>query len=128
MARLIGVNIPDNKRVEISLTYIFGIGRTKSKLILENLDIDFNKRVKDLTPNELEKIRKEIEDNYSVEGDLRSLINQNIRRLKEINSYRGLRHSKKLPVRGQRTKTNARTKRGRKVTVGSGRKPSAQKT
>lgn len=128
MARLIGVNIPDDKRIEISLTYIFGIGRTKSKVILAKTGIDLNRRVKDLTSVELEKIRKEIEDNHSVEGDLRSLVNQNIRRLKEINSYRGLRHSKKLPVRGQRTKTNARTKRGRKVTVGSGRKPSAQKT
>lgn len=128
MARLIGVNIPDNKRVEISLTYIFGIGRTKSQVILAKTGIDLNRRVKDLTSVELEKIRQEIEDNHSVEGDLRSLVNQNIRRLKEINSYRGLRHSKKLPVRGQRTKTNARTKRGRKVTVGSGRKASAQKT
>ena len=128
MARLIGVNIPDDKRVEISLTYIFGIGRTKSKEILAKTGIDLNRRVKDLTSVELETIRKEIEDYHSVEGDLRSLVNQNIRRLKEINSYRGLRHSKKLPVRGQRTKTNARTKRGRKVTVGSGRKPSAQKT
>ena len=128
MARLIGVNIPDDKRVEISLTYIFGIGRTKSKEILAKTGIDLNRRVKDLTSDELETIRKEIEDYHSVEGDLRSLVNQNIRRLKEINSYRGLRHSKKLPVRGQRTKTNARTKRGRKVTVGSGRKPSAQKT
>lgn len=128
MARLIGVNIPDQKRVEISLTYIFGIGRTKSRLILEKIGINLNTRVKDLTSTELDKIRQEIEANHSVEGDLRSVINQNIRRLKDINSYRGIRHHKKLPVRGQRTKTNARTKRGRRVTVGSGRKPSAQKT
>lgn len=128
MARLLGINIPDNKRIEISLTYIFGINRSISRNILEKLKIDQNIRAKDLSSENIESIRQEIEKNYTVEGDLRTAISQNIKRLKEINSYRGNRHSRRLPVRGQRTKTNARTKRGRKVTVGSGRKAAAQKT
>lgn len=128
MARILGINIPDNKRVVISLTYIYGIGDSLSQLILENLKISPDTRVKDLSSDEIESIRQYIEKNYRVEGDLRILINQNISRMKDIGSYRGLRHLKKLPVHGQRTKTNARTKRGRKITVGSGRKASAQKT
>ena len=128
MARILGTNIPDNKRVEVSLTYIFGIGHSSSQKILTKLGINCDLRVKDIPLQDLEKIRKEIENNMTTEGDLRSQINQNIRRLREISCYRGLRHARKLPVRGQRTKTNARTKRGRKMTVGSGRKPTAQKT
>lgn len=112
MARIAGVEIPNNKRVEIGLTYIYGIGRPKSKQILEITKIDLNKRIKDLTADELGRIRKHIETLEMVEGDLRKRINQNIKRLMDINSYRGRRHKKGLPVRGQRTKTNARTRKG----------------
>lgn len=128
MARIAGVNIPNEKRVEIGLTYIFGIGLTTSKKILNQTKINPDTRVKELTETELEKIREFIGKTVRVEGDLKMEVTQNIKRLKEVSSYRGTRHTKGLPVRGQRTKTNARTKRGRKVTVGSGRKPSAQKT
>jgi small subunit ribosomal protein S13 len=128
MARLSGVNIPDAKRVEISLTYIFGIGITSSRKILAETGINPDTRVKDLTEAEMSKLREYIDQNFEVEGDLQRQIAMNIKRLKEINSYRGLRHKANLPVRGQRTKTNARTKRGRKVTMGSGRKKSAAKT
>ncbi len=128
MARISGVNIPMDKKVRISLTYIFGIGSTLSSDILQQTKIDPEKRVKDLTEDEIEKMRKIVNLKYKVEGDLRSEVVQNIRRLKDISTYRGLRHIKNLPVRGQRTKTNARTKRGKKVTVGSGRKQSDQKT
>jgi len=128
MARISGINIPNDKKILIALTYIFGIGQTKSGRILKDAHVDAQSRVKDLSEPDIEKIRKVISANYKVEGDLKLEISQNIKRLKEINSYRGLRHIKGLPVRGQRTKTNARTKRGRKITVGSGRKSSAQKT
>lgn len=128
MARIAGVNIPDNKRIEISLTYIYGIGKSLSSKILKEAQINPSIRTKDLTNDKLEKIRNIIEKNYKVEGELKMLISQNIKRLKEINTYRGIRHSKNLPVRGQRTKTNARTKRGKRVCVGSGRKPPAEKT
>ena len=128
MARIAGVNIPTDKRVEVALTYVFGIGNTSAKKILESTKIDPNTRVKDLTEAEVSRLREEIGKNYQVEGDLSRLISLNIKRLREINSYRGLRHKANLPVRGQRTKTNARTKRGKKVTVGSGRKKSAAKT
>ena len=128
MARLSGVNIPDAKRVEISLTYIFGVGITSSRKILAETGINPDTRVKDLTESEMSKLREYIDKNFEVEGDLQRQIAMNIKRLKEINSYRGLRHKANLPVRGQRTKTNARTKRGRKVTMGSGRKKSAAKT
>jgi len=128
MARIAGVNIPDNKRIETALTYIYGIGRSTSSKILGQLNIDKNIRTKELPASELENIRVLIERDYKIEGDLRMDVNQNIKRLKEIGSYRGDRHSKKLPVNGQRTKTNARTKRGKRVTVGSGRKPAAEKT
>jgi len=127
MARIAGVNIPNEKRIEIALTYIFGIGLKTSQKILSKAKIDPNAPVKNVSEAELEKIRNAL-GKYRVEGDLRMVVSQNIKRLKEINSYRGVRHSKNLPVRGQRTKTNARTKRGKKVTVGSGRKLSAQKT
>lgn len=114
MARFAGVDLPSNKRAEISLTYLYGIGRTVSIKILEKLNIDKNKRMKDLTDSEINKLREEIEKNHTVEGDLRRVEGLNIKRLGEINCYRGIRHRKGLPLRGQRTKTNARTRRGRK--------------
>lgn len=128
MARIAGVNIPTDKRIEVALTYIFGVGPTTSKKILVDLKIDKNTRTKNLTDSQVERLRTEIDRKLKVENDLRAEISQNIKRLKEISSYRGVRHIKNLPVRGQRTKTNARTKRGKKITVGSGRKPTAQKT
>lgn len=128
MARISGVNIPDAKRVEIALTYVYGIGNTTSRKILEATGVDPNTRVKDLSEAETSKLREHIDKNLQVEGDLQRQVALNIARLKEINSYRGLRHKANLPVHGQRTKTNARTKRGRKITMGSGRKKSAAKT
>lgn len=128
MARISGVNIPDGKRVEIALTYVYGIGNTTSRKILEATGVDPNTRVKDLSEAETSKLREHIDKNLQVEGDLQRQVALNIARLKEINSYRGLRHKANLPVHGQRTKTNARTKRGRKITMGSGRKKSAAKT
>ena len=127
--RISGVTIPNDKRVEISLTYIFGIGETAAKKILEQTKIDSTKRVKDLSDDEVNLLRNIIEKQYLIEGDLRREVVGNIKRLKEINSYRGSRHTKNLPVRGQRTKTNNRTVRGNvKRTMGSGRKVSDQKT
>lgn len=120
-ARIAGVNLPDNKRVEIGLTYVYGIGNTSAKKIVAAAGIDPNVRVKNLTEGDLAKIRAEIEK-FQVEGDLSQALRLNINRLKDIGSYRGLRHKANLPVRGQRTKTNGRTKRGKKMTVGSGRK------
>ncbi len=117
MARIAGVDIPDNKRVEISLTYIFGVGRYTSQEVLKDANIDFNKRVKDLTEAELGRIREILEKNYRIEGDLRREIGLNIKRLQEIGCYRGIRHRRNLPVHGQRTKTNARTRRGARRTV-----------
>jgi small subunit ribosomal protein S13 len=128
MARVAGVNIPDGKRVEVALTYIFGIGQTSAKKILEATKVNPDARVKDLTEAEISKLREHIDRNLQVEGDLQRVVTQNINRQKEINAYRGLRHKANLPVNGQRTKTNARTKRGKKVTMGSGRKKSAAKT
>ena len=128
MARIAGVNIPDAKRVEIALTYIYGIGPAISRRILEVTGISVDIRVKDLTEPDIIKLREYIDKNLRVEGDLQREVSLNINRLKEINSYRGLRHKANLPSRGQRTKTNARTKRGRKQTMGSGRKKSAAKT
>lgn len=112
MARIEGVNLPVNKRIEYALTYLFGIGLKTSQDILNKLKIDFNKRVKDLTDAEVAQISKEVSGNYVTEGELRKDITLNIKRLQEIGSYRGLRHKKGLPVRGQRTKTNARTRKG----------------
>lgn len=126
MARLAGVTIPNEKRVEIALTYVYGIGRTTSNNILKAANVDPNIRVKDLKEDEIGRIR-DILGQYPVEGDLRRMVNRNIKHLQEINAYRGLRHKRRLPVRGQRTKTNARTKRGKRVTMGSG-KVKAQKT
>ncbi len=128
MARIAGVNVPDNKQVETALTYIFGVGRPSSQKILAAAQVDPSKRVKELSEAELGKIRDEIAKSYEVEGDLTRQISVNIRRLKEINSYRGGRHKANLPARGQRTKTNARTKRGKRVTMGSGRKKASAKT
>lgn len=128
MARILGVNLPAEKRVEIGLTYIFGVGLSTSKKVLKGAEISSDTRVKDLTEGEINKIRELIEGKIMVEGDLRREVTQNVRRLKETGSYRGSRHGANLPVRGQRTKTNARTKRGKKVTVGSGRKKSSEKT
>lgn len=128
MARISGVNIPDEKRVEIALTYIFGIGLHTAQTILESTGVSADTRVKDLTEAEVTKLREYIDKNLRVEGDLQREVATNIKRLKEINAYRGLRHKANLPVHGQRTKTNARTKRGRKVTMGSGRKKAASKT
>jgi small subunit ribosomal protein S13 len=128
MARIIGVNLPNEKRVEYGLTYIYGIGLTTAKKLLSDTNIDPNTRVKDLTEGEIAKLREAIEGRIKVEGDLRREVTGDIRRLKEIGSYRGSRHAANLPVRGQRTKTNGRTKRGRKVTMGSGKKKSSEKT
>lgn len=121
MARIAGINLP-NKRVAIALTYIYGIGRSMALTILEKVDIDPNKRANDLTAVEEKKLRDEIEKNLKVEGELRRETQSNIRRLKEIGAYRGTRHSRGLPARGQRTKTNSRTVRGNtRRTMGSGR-------
>ena len=122
MARIAGINLPNEKRIEIALTYLFGIGLSLSQKICKELKIDPNIRAKDINEIDLEKIRQYIGKSYRVEGDLRTEISQNIKRLKEISSYRGLRHGHNLPVHGQRTKTNARTKRGKKITMGSGRR------
>lgn len=116
MARIAGIDLPREKRVEIGLTYIFGIGRSRSQEILRNTGIDLNTRVKDLTEQEVQALREEI-DKYDVEGDLRRDIALNIKRLREINCYRGMRHKRGLPVRGQNTKNNARTRKGPKKIV-----------
>ena len=121
--RLVGINIPDNKRIEIALTYIYGVGRHLSNKILKEAKVDVNKRAKDLTSEEVNRLKNVIEKGYKIEGELRQTIKQNISRLKEIQSYRGIRHLRKLPVRGQRTKTNSRTVRGNvRKTVGSGKR------
>ena len=122
MARIEGVDLPRNKRIEIALTYIFGIGKTTSQNILDSAGVDRNIRVQDLTEAQVQSIR-EIVNPMTLEGDLRRQVNLNIKRLQEIGSYRGMRHRRSLPTRGQRTKTNARTKRGAKKTVpGRGRR------
>ncbi len=129
MARIASVNLPNNKRVEAALPYLYGIGPTLAVKILAQTNIDGNIRVKDLTEDQVNKLRRIIEDTYKVEGDLRREILTNIKRLKEIGSHRGSRHAKGLPVRGQRTKTNSRTIRGNvRHTATSGKKPAAQKT
>jgi small subunit ribosomal protein S13 len=129
MARIAGINIPDEKRIVIALTYVYGIGNSTSAKILANLKIDPNKRAKELTDAEANKLREEIEKKIRVEGELKHEVKMNIKRLKEIKSYRGVRHQRGLPVRGQRTKTNSRTVRGNvRKTMGSGRKSSAEKT
>ncbi len=129
MPRIAGVNIPENKQIEIALTYIYGIGRSLSKKILIATKIDLSKKAKDLSSQEINTLRKIIEDNYKIEGDLRRQLMINIKRLKDIGCWRGSRHLKGLPVRGQKTRTNTRTVRGNvRRTMGSGRKlPSAAK-
>ena len=122
MARIAGVDLPREKRVEIGLTYIYGIGRPTSLAIFEKAGINPDTRVKDLTEEEAGKIRKIIDEDYLVEGDLRREVSLNIKRLMEIGSYRGIRHRRGLPVRGQKTKTNARTRKGPKKTVGRKKK------
>lgn len=127
MARIAGVDLPRNKRVIVGLTYIYGIGRTRSEAILEKTGVDPTARIRDLTEDEVGLLREAIGD-YTVEGDLRREVQLNIKRLIEIGSYRGLRHRQNLPVRGQRTKTNGRTRRGTKKTVpGRGRRRGAKK-
>ncbi|PHS34286.1 MAG: 30S ribosomal protein S13 [Alkaliphilus sp.] len=122
MARIAGVDLPRDKRVEIGLTYIFGIGRKTSNDILREAGINPNTRVKDLTEGEINSLRKTLDGSYQIEGDLRREISLNIKRLKEIRCYRGIRHSKGLPVRGQKTKTNARTRKGPKRAFGRKKK------
>ncbi len=129
MARIAGVELPKDKRIDAALPYIYGIGWSLSEKILKKLSIDPGTRTKDLTPEQEGQLRDEIEKNYKVEGELKREVLINIKRLKEINSYRGSRHAKHLPVRGQRTKTNSRTVRGNvRKTAGSGRKSANEKT
>ncbi len=122
MARIAGVDLPRNKRIEIALTYIYGIGLSRAKEIIAGTGIDPDKRVKDLTEEEVARLREYIEANYKVEGDLRREVAMNIKRLIDMGTYRGLRHKMGLPVRGQRTRTNARTRKGPRRTVGARRK------
>ncbi len=125
MVRISGVDIPNDKHICRSLTYIFGIGRSTAEKILDKLNIKKGMKTKDLSEDELVKIREYIENNCTIEGDLRREVSQNIKRLIEINSYRGIRHKRGLPVRGQRTHTNARTRKGRKRSVGVRKSPSS---
>ncbi|MDP3988527.1 MAG: 30S ribosomal protein S13 [Candidatus Levybacteria bacterium] len=124
--RISGNTIPDHKRIDISLTYLYGIGRKNVYEVLKKADVEFSKRVKDLSEDEQKRIQKALEE-HKIEGDLRVEVMGNIKRLKEIGCYRGIRHSKNLPVRGQRTRSNARTKRGKRVTIGAIKKEVAQK-
>jgi len=128
MARIAGVDLPPNKRVEIALTYIYGIGRSQAGKILTAAGIHFDVKVRELNDDEINKIRKLIEEQYRVEGDLRKEVTMNIKRLMEIGSYRGLRHRRGLPVRGQRTKTNGRTRKGPRRGAVAVKKKSAAKT
>jgi small subunit ribosomal protein S13 len=127
MARIAGVDLPPNNRVEIGLTYIFGIGRTSSVKILKTTQIDVNTRIKDLSEDEVSRIRKTIQDEFKVEGDLRKDTSQDIKRLMEIGCYRGIRHRRNLPVRGQRTHTNARTRKGPRKGAVAGKKKATKK-
>lgn len=128
MARISGVTIPDNKQVQISLTYVYGIGPKFSKDILAEAKVDPTVRVKNLTDSEISKIQDIINDKYTVEGELQRIVTGNIKRLRDINSYRGLRHKAGLPSRGQRTRTNGRTKRGRRMAVGGAKQKAPTKT
>lgn len=127
MARIAGVDLPEQKRVDIGLTYIFGIGRSNVGKIMKDTGIPAEKRIKDLTEEEVNKLQKSVEQ-FKIEGDLRQEIEQNIKRMEEIGSYKGLRHRRGLPARGQRTRSNARTKRGKRKTVGTVRKEVTAKT
>lgn len=122
MARIAGVDLPDQKRTDIALTILYGIGRSNVTTVLNEAHIDGAKRVKDLTEDEINKLQKAIDKNFKVEGDLRLEIQNNIKRLREIGTYRGLRHARNLPSRGQRTRSNARTKRGKRMTIGAMKK------
>lgn len=124
--RISGINIPDEKRVDIALTYLYGIGRSNVYDVLKKAKVETSKRAKSLTEDEQKRIQKALEE-YKIEGDLRAEVSGSIKRLKEIGAYRGIRHSKNLPVRGQRTRSNARTKRGKRVTIGAIKKEVAQK-
>lgn len=128
MARISGVTIPNEKQVQIALTYVYGIGPKFSSDILRTAKVEPTVRVKDLTDAEIGRIQEAINSGYSVEGELQRVVTGNIKRLKDINAYRGLRHKANLPTRGQRTKTNARTRRGKKVTVGGTAKKAVSKT
>lgn len=129
MPRIAGINIPENKKIIASLAYIYGIGRPLAAKIIKHVKIDSGKKAKELTNEELTRLKDFVEKNYKIEGDLKRIIQSNIKRLKEISSYKGYRHSRGLPVRGQRTRTNSRTRRGNvRKTVGSGRKKAAEKT
>lgn len=128
MARISGVTIPSEKQVHVALTYIYGIGPKTSENILKNAKVEPTVRVKDLTDSEISRIQEAINTDYTVEGELQRIVTGNIKRLKEIGSYRGLRHQASLPSRGQRTRTNARTRRGKKMTVGGTAKKAASKT
>lgn len=128
MARISGVTVPTEKQVQISLTYVFGIGPAHAKAILETANVNPTTRVKDLTESELDTIRSIIDKEYTVEGDLHRVVTGNIKRLKDIQAYRGVRHKNNLPVRGQRTRTNGRTKRGKRVAVGGAQPKAATKT
>lgn len=124
--RIAGVNVPDEKRVDIALTYLYGIGRSNVVGLLKKAEVDGAKRIKSLSEDEQKRVQKVLET-YKVEGDLRAEVLGNIKRLKEIGAYRGIRHTKNLPVRGQRTRSNARTKRGKRVTIGAIKKEAAAK-
>lgn len=124
--RILGITLPENKRIEIGLTVLFGIGRPRAQSILDQAKVEFSKKPKDLSIDEENAIRKIVES-FKIEGDLKREVASNIKRLKDIKTYRGTRHSRNLPVRGQRTKTNARTKRGAKKTMGTGRKSADKK-
>lgn len=124
--RIAGVNLPDEKRIDIALTYLYGIGRSNVRIVLEKANIDGSVRAKNLSEEDVKKITQALET-YKLEGDLRSDVNGDIRRLRDIGAYRGIRHTKGLPVRGQRTKSNARTKRGKRVTIGAIKKELAAK-
>ena len=126
MPRISGIDLPQNKRTEIALTYIFGIGRSNVAKIIKLANVDSNKRAKDLTPDEVLRLQKAI-DTIPTEGPLRKIVTENIKRLRQIGTYRGMRHTAKLPARGQRTRHNARTKRGKRMTVGALKKEDAQK-
>ena len=128
MARLAGVTLPNQKPIRIALTAIHGIGRSVAESVLKRAKVDPGKRVAELSEPEISQIREMIEKEFTVEGELRMRVAQDVKRLREIGTYRGDRHAKRLPVRGQRTKTNARTRRGKRVNVGSGRKISSAKT
>jgi len=128
MARIAGTDLPNDKRLDIALTYIYGIGRTNVVQVLKDVQLPAEKRVNTLTDEEINKIAKVIEKGYTVEGDLRRQVADNIKRLVEIRSYRGSRHAKNLPSRGQRTRSNARTKRGKRVTIGAMKKDDRIKT